>query len=63
MTVYELIGNLSKFPPNTEVFIIPQKRKKWNMRDRQRPVYTFARGFKPLSSDEPSIEICGVPEE
>lgn len=62
MTVYELIRKLSKYAPDIEVFIVPQKRQKWNMKDRQRAEYVFDRGIKVMSGDEPAIEISGIPE-
>jgi len=63
MTVYELIHKLSNYPPNVDVYLVPQRRKKWDMKNRQRAGYVFDRGFKPMSGDEPCIEIAGVSDE
>ena len=63
MTVYELIGKLSSFPPDVEVVIIPQKRKRWNQKDSQRVDYVFGRGLKIDTGNEPIVELCGVSDE
>ena len=67
MTAYELIGKLSHYPPDTKVYIIPQKRGKWSKRDRQVAEYVFDRGFHSMGiHEEPelaAIEITGVVNE
>ena len=63
MTVYDLIRDLSQFPPDTRVVIIPQKREKWNRKDEQDAEYLFSRGFsKKYGAEvcEPTVEIAGV---
>jgi len=63
MTVYELIHELSKYPPNVEVAIIPQKRKSWQQKNRQNVAYIYGRGLRINTGDgEPMVEICGLPE-
>jgi hypothetical protein len=61
MTVYELIRQLSAFPPDVEVVMVPQKRQKWDRKSQQRVEYVWSRGFKPMSGDEPIVELGGLP--